>query len=239
MAIPRKALPATLAAVFAAAGAGCTETIPSELVRTGRITALMSATAVSGESCTVRVELRDGGKESSTFVVVGGGDVLSARAGEEERKLVQVNGGVYEATFSTGQEVEIVVRLKRAEEVDAPKSAVMLPAPFELFGPAAEEVLSRETDALSLAWEPLVDADGSVEVEGECIEAATFAVEGEAGGWELPAGGLVAKEPELGGTCTVTATVSFRRDGDADPTFQDESEIAGYQTRQVAFESSP
>lgn len=219
--------------------ASCKETTSSEFIRTGRIAALMSATAESEDSSTVRVELRVGSATGQTFVVLGAGDELSATAGDQVKLLHAVSEGVYEGTFATGHDVELTVDLDRASDVDAPASKAVLPAPFTFEGPQPGDELSRAKDVLLIAWTPVPDSEGTIELEGPCIVTASYEVSGAAGMWKLDEGEIVSVDEEIPEVCVVEIEARFQREGAADPAFDDDSYFIAHQTRKVVFTSMP
>lgn len=227
------------AAIAAVALLGCKETTSSEFIRTGGIAALMSATAESGDSSKVHVELRVGGAQSNTYVILQGGDQLTAKVGTETKDLQSVSEGVYEGTFATGGQADITVSLDRAEDEDAPGSKATLPASFTIAQPQPEDVLSRADDGLFIAWTPVENVEGTVELSGPCITTASYDVSGTAGMLVVNKGELKSLDEMKPESCTVDIQISFRREGDADPAFDDESYFYTYQKRKASFQSDP
>ena len=218
---------------------GCKETTSSEFIRTGGIAALMSVTAESADSSKVHVELRVGGAQSNTFVILDSGDRLTAKAGDVTQDLKAVDEGVYEATFPTGAQVEFTVGLDRAEDEDAPGSRVTLPASFNITAPQPEDVLSRADDGVIIVWTPVADTQGAVTLSGSCITSTSYDVSGSAGTLVVAPGELTSANEEMPESCTVDIEISFRREGTADPAFDDESYIVAYQARRASFVSDP
>ncbi len=128
---------------------GCRETTPSDYVPTRRIAALVDVTADSAVSATVRAELHADGAGSGTYVVLDSGDELIATADGRTRALERVGDGVYEATFGTGEAMELTVSFNRAKHMDAPDSKATLPPPFKLASPKARERRCREPRTIS------------------------------------------------------------------------------------------
>lgn len=229
-----------VAAVIAAALlVACKETTSSEYVRTGRIAALMSATSEGPDSSTVHVELRAGGANSNTYVILRGGDTLSARVDAETKSLRAVDEGVYEGTFAGGGQVEVSINLDRAQDEDAPDSKATLPAAFTITGPQPEDTLSRSEDGLFITWTPVADAEGTLRLRGDCIVEASFAVSGGAGMWLVGAGELASADDATPESCAVDVEMTMRRDGAADPAFDEESYFFTSQKRTVSFTSDP
>lgn len=229
-------LGATLA--IASAVLGCRETTSSEFVRTGGIAALIDVTADAADHSQVRVELAVGGP-NGTLVDLNKGDKLIASVGTETKDLQSVSNGVYEGTFATGKEVEFTVNFDRVEDKDAPDSKGTLPPPFDLTKPVATDKLSRASDALVITWDQVPNAEGTIDVSGDCIFSYTTTVSGSAGTMTVPKGtikNLDDKKPE---TCTVEVDVSFKREGVIDPNFDQDGWFNTFQERKVSFTSDP
>jgi hypothetical protein len=218
---------------------GCKETTSSEFIRTGGIAALMSVTADSGDSAEVHVELRVGGAQSNTYVILDGGDKLTARAGTETQDLYSVAEGVYEGQFANGGQVEFTVSLDRAEDADAPNSKATLPASFLITQPEPTDELSREMDSLFIVWTVVANTEGSINLSGSCISSQSFTVSGSAGMYSVPAGTLKSTNETMPEPCTVTVDMTFQREGAADSAFDDESSFVATQRRTTTFLSNP
>lgn len=219
---------------------GCRETTPSEYVSTRRITALIDVTAESADRATVRAELHVEGAASGTYVVLDQGDELSVTAGGETKTLRAVGQGVYEATIKTGAAVEVTVDFDREKHADAPASKVTLPPPFTLESPAEGEALSRAGDAIDILWRDGAAVGGRVELSGSCIAPVSLAVAAGSTGLTIEAGALKpAGEKDADDTCEVELSVTFTRQGTADPALDRESRVTGHQVRRVLFDSAP
>jgi len=218
---------------------GCKETTSSEFIRTGGIAALVDITADSAESSKVHVELRVGGDESNTYVILDGGDKLSASAGTETKDLQAVNDGVYEGTFATGKEVEFTVGLDRAEDEDAPGSKGKLPPPFTVTSPASDETFSRANEGVMVTWSGVPNAEGTVDVSGACILPESYSVNPGLGMFIIPQGDLTDADAKKPVGCTAEVKLTFKRQGTADAAFDDESHVFTYQVRSTSFTSDP
>lgn len=228
-----------VAAIAAFTLLGCKETTSSEFIRTGGIAALISATAESGDSSKVHVELRVGGAQSNTYVILQGGDDLTAKVGTETKDLQAVDEGVYEGTFANGGKVDITVSLDRDEDEDAPDSIATLPASFTIAQPQPEDVLSRADDGLFIAWTPVENAEGTINLSGVCIANASYSVSGTAGMLVVNKGELKSFDEMKPESCTVDIDISFQRQGAADPAFDEESYFRTFQKRKAYFTSDP
>lgn len=218
---------------------GCKETTSSEFIRTAGIAALMSVTAESADSSKLHVELRVGGAQSNTYVILDGGDELTARVGDETKDLYSVDEGVYEQTFATAAQVELTVGLDREEDEDAPNSKATLPASFTITQPGATDELSRETDSVFIVWTPVANAEGTISLSGACISAQSFSVSGTAGMYNVAPGELTSLDEMMPESCTVDVEMTFTREGTADPAYDDESYFRASQVRRTSFVSNP
>lgn len=232
------AMSATL--VTALALLGCKETTSSEFIRTGGIAALIDVTAESDSSSKVHVELRVGGDESNTYVILQGGDKLSATAGTETNDLIAVTDGVYEATFATGKGTEFTIALDRTEDEDALENKGTLPAPFLISAPTMANELSRADDSVPILWSNAVaNSEGTIEISGPCIQSLSYSVSGSATSFAIPKGDLKSVDEMKPESCTVTIAMTFKRQGTTDLAFDDESYFFTYQKRSGSFTSTP
>jgi hypothetical protein len=218
---------------------GCKETTSSEFIRTGGIAALMSVGAESGDAAKVRVELKVGGRDSNTYVILDGGDKLIAKAGTESKDMYSVGEGVYEAELAQGGQVDFTVSLDREEDEDAPNSRVTLPAAFTIAQPQPGDTLSRADDGLLIAWTPVAEVTGTVSLSGSCIQSASYDVAGSAGTLVVGPGELKSTDEMMPEGCTVEIVISFAREGVADPAYDEESYIRASQTRRASYFSDP
>src|SRR4051812_48880799 len=83
---------------------GCKETTSSKNIRTGGIAMLTEVTAKDDSHTRVRTELRVGGDESNTYVLLQGQDSLIASADGDDQEMEAVEKGVYEAEFDVADE---------------------------------------------------------------------------------------------------------------------------------------
>jgi hypothetical protein len=219
---------------------GCKETTSSEFIRTGGIAALIDITAEDADNSKVHVELRVGGDESNTFVILDGGDKLTASAGATETKdLFSVAEGVYEGKFATGKEVEFTVAFDRTEDEDAPNSKGTLPPPFAMTSPMSDETHSRADDNVLVTWSPVPDSAATIDVTGDCIFSESYSTTGALGMFTIPKADLKSTDEMKPLSCTVTVTVKCKREGKADVAYDDESHFFTYQTRSTSFTSAP
>lgn len=228
-------------AALALASVGCAkETIDSQNIKTAGIAAIMDVTATSATSATVHVDLKTGGDESNTFVILSSGDRLVATAGGEEKTMQAVDDGEYEASFGTGAaDTEVVVRLEREADDPAPNSRGTLPAPFDIASPADGDSMSR-AEAMTVTWDAGSGADSvTIEFDGDCIFVESIDVPGDSGSYSVAAGTLKPTDSKDPGTCDVTMKVSRARGGSADPAFDAESSFVLHQDRWVTFTSKP
>ncbi|WP_437671133.1 hypothetical protein [Sorangium sp. So ce131] len=234
-----KTTTAMLALAALGLSAGCKETLDSNTIRTQGISATIEATAVSESSTSVKATLKAGGDESNTYIVLSGGDRISAAADGKEVDMLAEESGVYVAQFQTGAEdTEFSVQLDREDDDDAPGNSGTLPAPFEIEALPTEPI--SRTEDLTITWEPSGTGDDmEIEVRGDCIFSKTIDVGGDPGTYTLKAGTLEetsSQEPE---TCDVEVTISRTRGGKTDPILDSESSFQLSQVRQDTFASAP
>jgi len=232
------------AAATCLAAAGCRETTSSQNIKTRGMVALMKVTASSETSSTVAVTLKVGGPASNTYVDLEGGDLLFASADSEEKQMVAEDTGRYQVDFDTGAEdTEFTVRLEREWDVSASNSGGLLPAPFDITSDFGSTPLSRENDALVVAWEP-ADSGDDMRMELEdgvpsCIFDDNFDIGGDPGQYEVAAGKISSTHRDDPGECDVTLRLIRRRNGQADASFDPDSRFRLEQVRRADFVSAP
>ncbi|AUX24992.1 hypothetical protein SOCEGT47_055330 [Sorangium cellulosum] len=219
--------------------AGCTETLDSQQIRTGGISATLEAVAESASSTSVTATLKAGGDESNTYVILSGGDRISAEADGETVDMSAESAGVYVARFKTGAEdTEFKVLLDREDDDDAPGNAGTLPAPFDLEALPSEPA-SRGED-LTVAWSPSGTGDDmQIRVNGSCIFSRTIDVGGDPGTYTIKAGTLESTREDEPETCDVDIVISRARSGVTDPGLDPESSFELKQVRRDRFPSAP
>jgi hypothetical protein len=222
---------------------GCKETVSSENIRTGGIAMLTDVIATSNSRTRVHTELRVGGDESNTFVILDDSDRLYAYADGQERPMREVAQGVYEAEFGTADEgTEFEVVLER-EDDDTAACSGRLPAPFDItsdFGPVA---VSRDEDDLELTWEPSDQGDrmrvGFDDGSSTCIRFEREQDIPDDGSFVLQAGTLESSDSMDPETCRIEAVLARLRNGTTDALLDDESRFSLRQERRVEFISRP
>lgn len=236
----KSALYGGLIVAVAAGILGCKETTSSEFIKTGGMAALIDVTAESADSAKVHVELRVGGPNSNTFVILRNGDTLSAKDDTESKQLVAVTDGVYEGTFATGKEVPFTVSLNRTDDTDAPSSKGTLPPPFSITAPAESAVVSRSKEDLIVLWDKIDAADGTLSVDGPCLFLGKdYDINPSSGSYTIPRGDLESFDDKKPESCTATLDVKIRRAGTPDPNFDPDSYFNTYQKRSMTFTSAP
>ena len=221
--------------------AGCsTETTSSANIRTAGIAALIDVTSTNGTSSTVRAELRVGGDESNTFVVLDNGDRLTAAVGDDSKSMHAQSEGVYEAEFSTAAAGdEFKVMFDREEDEDAPGSSGIMPAPFQITG-VPDTSPSRENEDITITWDPPESGSNmKIEIDGSCIFSETIDVPGDSGSHTISADTLSStggSDPE---TCDLEVEITRSASGTADSAFDNESWFRLYQRRKATFTSAP
>lgn len=233
----------TTKAVLALAGlgwlAGCTETLDSQQIRTGGISATLEAVAESASSTSVKATLKAGGDESNTYIILSGGDRISAEANGEKIDMSSESAGVYVARFKTGAaDTEFKVVLDREDDDDAPDNTGTLPAPFDIEALPSEPI-SRGAD-LTVSWSPSgTDDDMRIHVDGRCIFSRIIDVGGDPGTYTIKAGTLESTRSNEPETCDVDIEISRTRFGRTDPALDPESSFELKQVRKDRFTSAP
>ncbi|WP_434042194.1 MULTISPECIES: hypothetical protein [Sorangium] len=226
---------------LAAAGllAGCTETLDSKQIRTGGISATLEATAESASSTSLKATLKVGGDESNTYVILSGGDRISAAADGEEVEMSAQGSGVYEAHFDVGAgDTEFTVSLDREDDDDAPDNAGTLPDPFDLEELPGDPVPRDEE--ITITWSPSGSGDDMViEVNGDCIFRERIDVGGDPGTYTIAAGELEPTRSQDPESCDVDVVVSRTRKGTTDNVLDPESSFELSQVRTGRFTSAP
>ena len=226
----------------AAALAGCKETVGSEHIRTGGIAMLTEVVATSDTRTRVQTELRVGGDESNTYVVLKPGDRLLAIADGDEKTMRDISDGVYQADFDIAEaDTEFEVVLERDEDETAAGNVGTLPAPFEITSGFGVIALSREHDDFEITWEP-ADSDDRMHLEfddggSNCIDE--FDSDGDVtdDGSQVVRAGTLDSSSEEG--CRVEAILTRHRNGTIGSKLDDESWFRLRQERRVAFNSDP
>ncbi|MGK4002859.1 hypothetical protein WMF31_09585 [Sorangium sp. So ce1036] len=218
---------------------GCTETLDSQQIRTGGISATLEAVAESASSTSVTATLKAGGDESNTYIILSGGDRISAEADGETVDMSAESSGVYVARFKTGAaDTEFKVLLDREDDDDAPGNTGTLPAPFDLEALPSEPA-SRGED-LTVSWSPSGTGDDmQIRVNGSCIFSRTIDVGGDPGTYTIKAGTLESTRSDEPETCDVDLEISRTRFGDTDPGLDPESSFELKQVRRDRFPSAP
>lgn len=132
------------------------------------------------------------------------------------------------------------VSFLRKSGTEAPDSHVVLPRKFELLAPAANETLSRSSDAILIEWLP-IEAGVSVRVAVDvaCTGQNNYRYITER---ETDTGQVLLQPGEiddngLHGRCTTTLVITKEREGHLDPAYAGGS-IYGQQIRTVSFHTT-
>ena len=225
-------------------GAGCTESVDSENIRTPGISMAALVTA-SGGSSRVHVLLQVGGDESNGRIELTANDELVATAGDEEKTMERVGKGEYEATFDTIEGgTEFGVQLLRGDDdTDAKDSGGTLPDPFMITSDLGDDPISRADD-VEITWDPS-DSGDDMKLEAEdkagdgCITATEdFDPSGDSGSYVIEGGeGNLGNDEEE--TCQITVDVIRQREGGRDKNLDEESTFFLRQVRSTVFDSAP
>jgi len=212
---------------------GCKTTSSVDLA-TGDISADILVSATAANASTVHVEMSPGDGVVPTDVVkLGGGDTLYATAGGQRHQMGAGNLD-YQTSFGTGAAetaFQVILDRPRADQIDAPDSTGLLPAPFDLndFGGAR----ISESQNVVLNWSPSGTADKMVlQVQGSCVEDQSIVLDGDPGTATPP-----LDFETIRSTCLVTLTLHRERTGVVDPNFNPGSSFMLEQVRTTQFNS--
>lgn len=217
----------------------CSATTSSRNIRTAGAVALIDVTSERDKDSVVAAEMVIGGAHSNTYMILEGGDVLSAQAGGEKKTMIAVGKGDYEARFSVS-EGEYMVSLEREGDDNAPNSHGVMGPPFEIQNAQGETPISRETGTVTLTWTPLdPSSDVVVELDGDCVIHDTRKIGGDTGSFSLAPGELRAWKSKKDKTCAVDVEITRTRTGETDPALDRDSRILLHQVRRTRFISAP
>ncbi len=226
--------------LFAAAAVlGCRETKSSEYVHTRDIVERVQVVATGADAAEVNVVLRTSGVNGS-YVELAKGDTLEASAGTLSKAMKEISSGMYQTTLGTGAAVAFTVDFDRAEEPDASLSRGTPPLPFEIGAPLEGDTVSRSMEDLVVTWEAKEDGViGAIHITGPCIFEYNAEVDRTAGGVTVAKGELTSLDAQKPEGCDIEVSVSFERDGEADPMLHPDSTFQGFQVRKVTIGSEP
>lgn len=217
----------------------CTvETVDSKNVRTGGISAQITANATSDAATTVTAQLKVGGPGSNTYVDLSGGDSIFAVANDKRLEMEAQGTGTYQINFDgAALDTEFIVDLQRDADDDAPLSKGTLPGPFTFQVP---NMTTSRMQALTITWDPSGSKDDmSLELSGTCIFNRTIDIPGDTGSHVIDPGMLVSTNTDKPETCDITVEMKRSRKGTPDTAFDPSSSFELTQTRTAKFTSSP
>jgi hypothetical protein len=223
-------------------GAGCTESVDSENIRTPGIS-MQAVVTASGGSSRVHVLLQVGGDDSNALIELTANDELIATAGDEEKTMERVKKGEYEATFDTIEGgTEFGVQLLRGDDdIDAKDSGGTLPDPFMITSDLDGEY-SRADDDIEITWDPSDSGDDmrlEVSDDDSCITATKdFDPSGDDGVFTIESGDLESNNADED-TCKIRIDVIREREGGRDENLDQESTFFLRQVRSVLADSAP
>jgi hypothetical protein len=219
-------------------------TASSTDLKTSGLYASITGTGDGSGKTTVSTTLQLG-QLSTTFVELGGSDVLSASSSATDAvtlKKFSLLGLVSYSGSLTGDEEgkTITVALTRGkEDTSAPNSVLTLPAKFEITGPVAATTFVRGKDAIVVAWDNSGKSDPmTVELSGECIEGVNKTAS-DNGTLIIAAADIKASKDNETKTCDVQIVVKRSRKGTLDPAYGKGGSTAGIQLRSLSVNSAP
>jgi len=217
----------------------CSATTSSRNIRTAGAVALIDVTSERDKDSVVAAEMVIGGASSNTYMILEGGDELSAEVGGTRKTMVAVGKGDYEARFPVS-EGEFVVSFQREGDDDAPNSRGTMGPPFDIENAHGETPVSRASGTVTLTWSPLdPSADVVVELDGDCVIHDTRKLGGDTGTFVLAPEELRAWKSKKDNTCAVDVQVTRTRTGETDAALDRDSRIRLHQVRRSRFISAP
>jgi hypothetical protein len=126
--------------------------------------------------------------------------------------------------------------LERRKEAPAPGNFGVFPAPFHLVPIVGRR--SRSQD-LEVRWTPAAGDPMEIELDGNCIELATFEVQQDRGRFTVTAHSLQPRSRADPDSCEVELAVRRVRAGRTDPALSAVSRLSAQQERRVKFFSVP
>ena len=218
---------------------GCSATTSSSNIRTAGVVALIDVTSEREREAVVATELVIGDSSSNTYMILEGGDRLTASVGSDVRVMTAVGSGEYEARFAVS-EGEVTVAFERDGDDDAPGSRGAIGPGFTIGGLSLEGPVSRATDSVSLSWSPVdPQAEVSVSLKGDCVISERKRLGGDTGSFTLSAGELRAWKRKADQTCAVDVEIARTRSGTTDPALDADSRFSLHQVRRARFISTP
>lgn len=217
----------------------CTvETVDSKNVKTGGISATITANATTDAATTIIATLQVGGTNSNTYVDLSGGDKIFVVANDKQIEMEAQGTGTYQADVNVAAEnTEFIVDLQRETEDDAPMSKGTLPAPFTFQVP---NMTTSRAQELTITWSPSGSMDDmEAIVSGTCIFQRTIDIPGDTGSHVISPGTLIATNTDKPETCDLTVEMTRSRKGTADLAFDPDSSFILKQTRTGKFTSAP
>ncbi len=223
----------------------CTSLQSADL-KTAGMSAYMEVTADGTGQTRVSAELHVDDNVTD-YVSLTSGDTLVASAGSQTQTMSQSNflGTVsYLATF-TGLDADgtmYTIALNRTNDVSAPSSTCVLPKPFNITAPTANNTFSRANASIVVTYDTTGTMDEMTwSAGGNCIKGMVDGtVSGDSGSFTIAAGSLVPPDPSVAAmTCQAQVTLTRSRPGQLDSHFGSGGNITAQQVRTVTFNSSP
>ena len=210
--------------------------VKSSALNTNGIHADITAFVVD-DTTELKVIMRVGGQNSTTYVELDEGDTLEASDGTETKEFGHSSFGAihtYSTTFDRIEPgTEFLVSLKRELEDPAPNSMVTLSQDFTIENPEINETHSR-INPLTIVWAGEDAGDEMhITVDGSCIikmEATTSFVSGS---YTFNSNDFESFESDEGESCEIDITLERRLAGTLDPAFGSGSVYGGFRRVQT------
>lgn len=233
----------TIAALVALAFLSGCSTASSTDLKTSGLLALITGTGHGTGKTDISTTLKLGAN-STTYVEIGGSDSLAATSGADTTTLskFELLGLVtYNGTLNGDEEGKsVTVAFTRgAEDKSAPNSVLILPAKFELTGPAPGAAFVRGTTAIEVKWDNSGKTDPmTVDVSGTCIESVQKTAT-DNGTFTIAAADIKASKDNETKSCDVSISVKRSRTGTLDTAYGMGGTVRGVQERNVQVKSTP
>jgi hypothetical protein len=228
----------SVTSLAALSAAGCNRVVPTTELETSQIRAELAAIARGAETTIVRAYFLSADRPPDALEL-GEGDQLWAEIGGR-RVLLEHDperpSPDYIARFPAAQEGERCrFGLERRNGAPARESFCVFPAPFRLHPIEGRQSRAK---ALEVRWTPAAGDPMRIELDGECIDWASFEVGQDRGRFTVPAGSL-QRRSRSDPSCEIELTVHRLRVGRTDPALAASSSLMAEQERRLKLFSVP
>ena len=220
-------------------------TVNSKDLKTSGITADITIDGSSSQT-SVTAFLSTGSGLGADPVNLDPGDTLSTSDGTNSQVMVKASNGKYITSFPGNTSKPYTVSLTRNADVDAPNTAVTLPAPFTINSPTANQTFVSNAP-IPLTWSPAAGS-GTLKTNHsvDCTDNTGATLSSNSASYTISNTGntsitLSMPTPSPGTTlasCSAIITLKLSTNGTVDPAYGSGS-IVGRQTRSVSILVTP